>query len=271
MGLTNHLFAKETDMIIENYQEEWSSYFTNVDHKPASIALDLGFKNIAPLSQKSNSLWISIDMKNPTQDGFSSHEESELLWEIEDKLVDTLEEKYQSVFVGRLTSNGERALYLYINEDKQYDATIAKVMESYPSYVYRHDMKKDPKWDIYFNFLFPSPIDFQDIMNRRVLANLESHGDSLEKPRVVYHWISFHTENEKKEFLDKIKELSFKIEDEIFDEKHKDIPYILNISRIDKVDYSSVSEYTLSLWKLAQECNASYDGWETSIETENNQ
>ncbi len=44
-----------------------------------------------------------------------------------------------------------------------------------------------------------------------------------------------------------------------------DKPYKLQISRIDKVDISSISKLTLELRKQAVHCNGEYDGWETFL------
>jgi len=51
-----------------------------------------------------------------------------------------------------------------------------------------------------------------------------------------------------------------------FDKTLGELPFRLHVRRIDKVDQNSVDEYVIYLWKLANDCNGDYDGWETSIE-----
>jgi hypothetical protein len=101
-----------------------------------------------------------------------------------------------------------------------------------------------------------------------VIDNLEKNGDTLAKARPVDHWIYFKTEQDKRQFRDRIKNDGFAIISDDHDSSLGDNPYRLHISRVDKVDQDSVDEYVIYLWQLASECNGDYDGWETSIETE---
>lgn len=266
MGIFDKLFAKESVNTVKEHIEDWTSYFSNVDNKYASIALDLGFYKIAPIDKKDYILWVSVEMQSPRNDGLSSNEESETLWKIEDEIVESLQDKYQSLFVGRLTSDGMRTLYFYLGKENHHDKDIANIMQRYSSYKYQFGIKKDRKWEGYLNFLYPTPRNFQQIMNQRVIENLKKGGDSLRSSRPVYHWIYFTNENDQNHFLEKIKNMSFKIENKIFDKTDKNRIFGIEISRMDKVDSQSVNNYAIQLFEFAQECNGDYDGWETSIE-----
>ncbi|MCL2132103.1 MAG: ribonuclease E inhibitor RraB [Lentimicrobiaceae bacterium] len=120
------------------------------------------------------------------------------------------------------------------------------------------------KWGSYFNSLFPSPQQSQSIANRRVIDQLKKHGDSLTKEREVFHWIYFKTEKDRESYLDKIKNDNFTV---VNKQKGKGkYRYGLEIKRVDKVDLDSVDKYVIYLWRLANETNGDYDGWETSVE-----
>jgi len=266
MGIFNKLFAKEPKNIEKEHIEEWTSYFTNVDNKYSSIALDLGFYKMAPVNSKDHILWISIEMENPRSDGLSSNEESEVLWKIEDEIVESLQNKYQSLFVGRLTSDGMRTLYFYLGKENKHDKDINNVMKKYSSYKYQFGIKKDNKWEGYLGFLYPTPKNFQQITNEQVIRSLEDNGDNLTKPRPVHHWIYFTNENDQNGFLKSIKDMSFKIENRILDKDDESRPYGIEISRTDNVDRQSVHDYTIQLFEFSQKYNGDYDGWETSVE-----
>jgi uncharacterized protein (TIGR01619 family) len=271
MGLFDKLFSKQkeqpsTIQTPKKYSQDWDFYLTNVDNKLGSIAVDLGLHSIAPVKDQTNVVWVSIKMNNPRQDGLSSDEEFKLLGEIEDNLVVAINSKHNSTFVGRLTSNGHRDLYFYLGDTLLYDKTISDIMVSYPKYKYDFGSKEDKNWDGYFNFLYPAPNQFQSIQNRRVIDNLVKNGDKLTKAREVDHWIYFKTELDRKSFLIKIKNDGFTIVDNDLDKPIGEFPFSLHIKRIDKVDQTSVDEYVIYLWKLANECNGDYDGWETSVE-----
>lgn len=273
MGLFDKLFGKTnpqqpttTSATKAGHQEEWEFYFSNVNDKLGSLFVDLGLYKVAPMADKPNVVWVSIKMNNPREDGLSSQEESGLLGDIEDALVDKIVSKHNVIYVGRLTSAGDRDLYFYLGDTTLYDKTISEVMVAYPKYQFDFGSKEDKEWGGYFDFLYPTPQQYQNIQNRRVIEHLEKGGDNLTKEREVFHWIYFKSESDRENFLEKIKNDNFSIVDKGSDKSWGEFAYRLQLKRVDKVDQNSVDEYVIYLWKLANEIGGDYDGWETSIE-----
>ena len=266
MGLFDKLFGntdkKNEEPSQPQHTEDWDSYFSNVDNVIGSIMVDLELNKVGPILSKPNVVWVSVTMQNPREDGFSSNEEANLLFDIEDNLADNLAKKHQAIYAGRLTSNGKRTFYFYLGDTTLYDQTISETMVQYPSYEYDYGTKEDKLWDGYFDFLYPLPDQFQMIMNARVIRNLENSGDNLEAERMVDHWICFTNETDAKNYIAAIEKLNFKVLSEnTRDDITSEFKYEINIGRVDKVDYDSVNEYVLNLWDLAQENNGLYDGW----------
>lgn len=273
MGLFDKLFGKTnpekptaTSQPKVGHKEEWEFYFSKVNDKLGSLFVDLGLHKVAPIADKPNIVWVSIKMNNPREDGLSSQEESRILGDIEDALVDKITSKYNSIYVGRLTSAGDRDLYFYFGDTTLYDKTISDVMVAYPKYQFDFGSKEDKEWGGYFDFLYPLPQQFQSIQNRRVIEQLEKGGDKLTKEREVFHWIYFKSDSDREKFLEKIKNDKFSIVDKGNDKSWGEFAYILQLKRVDKVDQNSVDDYVIYLWKLANETGGEYDGWETSIE-----
>jgi uncharacterized protein (TIGR01619 family) len=267
MGIFSNLFGGKSEKSNKiNHQEDWDFYLTNVDDKLSSIAVDLGLKSVAPIVDKQNVVWISLKMNNPREDGLSSDEEFEKLGNIEDEIVNSIVKNHNAIFVGRLTSDNHRDFYFYFGETKNYEQTVSEVMQNFSDYKYGIGTKIDKEWDGYLNFLFPLPEQYQRIQNRKVVDNLVKNGDKLEAKREVMHWIYFTNENDRENFIKKIGAENFKVEEKNKINENKEFPYNLRISRIDKVDYENIDEYTIYLWKLASENNGEYDGWETSVE-----
>jgi uncharacterized protein (TIGR01619 family) len=268
MGLLGDLFGKKNKKEISDskYREEWDFYFSNIENKPGSIALDLGLFKVAPIKNRDNVCWISIEMLEPREDGLSSTNESIILGELEEQLAGKMKEKHSAIYAGRMTSNGKRAICFYLGDTTLVDKTISDIMVTYPKYLFDYEIREDKTWGNYFEFLYPLPEQYQCMLNRRVVDNLEKNGDKLIKERPVDHWIFFKTDNDKKAYLDKVIADGFQIVTNDFDKSLGEYPYRLHISRVDKVDNNSVDEYVIHLWKLANEMNGDYDGWETSIE-----
>lgn len=265
-GKTNPAQQTSSSQPEVGHKEEWEFYFSNINDKLGSLFVDLGIRKVAPIADKPNVVWVSIKMNNPRENGLSSQEESEKLGDIEDAMVEKISFKHNAIYVGRLTSAGDRDLYFYFGDTTHYDKTISEVMVAYPKYQFDFGSKEDKDWGGYFDFLYPLPQQFQSIQNRRVIEQLENGGDNLTKEREVFHWIYFKSESDREKFLDKIKDDKFSTIDKGSDKSWGEFAYQLQLMRVDKVDQNSVDEYVIYLWKLANEIGGKYDGWETSIE-----
>lgn len=246
----------------ETYEEKWDFYFSNVNDVLGSINVDLGLNDIAPLTSKSNVAWVSVLMQKPKENGLSSNEESIKLFEIEDSIVNTIS---SSIFVGRLTSGNARDFYFYIQDTTYFENEVKKAMSSFSSYQFQFGTKPDPEWDGYFSFLYPLPQQTQCIQNRHVIENLEKNGDNLTKERDVNHWSYFPTEKDLKNFKDSISPRGFKILDSKKDSS-SEFPYCLIYSKSANINYQNIDDIIIPIWKLSQNCNGDYDGWETSVE-----
>lgn len=147
MGLFRNLFENKGKEITntQTYRQDWDFYFTNVDNKLSSIAVDLGLVSVAPIQGQNNVCWISIKMLNPREDGLSSNEETGTLGDIEDQLAESMKVKHFATYVGRLTSDGSRDIYFYIGDTTLVDKTISDVMINYPKYSFDFGTKDDSK------------------------------------------------------------------------------------------------------------------------------
>ena len=246
-----------------NHTEDWDFYLTNVDGVIGSIFVDLGLKKIAPIADKPIVAWVAIILQNPREDGLSSNDEINLLFEIEDGVINAITNQHNAIYVGRLTSDGMRQLYFYFGDTTNYEKTITQSMSKHSTYKFDFGCKDDRDWDGYLNFLYPLPSQYQMIMNGKVIQCLEQQGDNLAKERMVDHWIYFADENDMKNYISEIEKQNFKVIDNHQDEEKL---YVLNVGRIDKVDYNSVNDYVLYLWELTGKHNGDYDGWGCNTE-----
>ncbi|WP_407404766.1 DUF695 domain-containing protein [Chryseobacterium sp.] len=55
---------------------------------------------------------ISFKLNNPNKDGLTSSEESEMLFKIEEDILNNFN-KANTIFIGRITTNGYRIFYFY--------------------------------------------------------------------------------------------------------------------------------------------------------------
>lgn len=257
MGLLNNLFGQK------KYPEDWNFYLTEIDGKLASISLNLALKEFIPNKEKPNLTWIYVKLNSPSDKGLTTDEESEILFDIEDQFLGKIN-RNNSLYIGRLTSDGSRDFYFYSKNSDLFKSEAEKISREYPNYKILIHSKEDKDWNSYLD-IYPSELDFQSISNRSVLENLEKNGDNLSKAREVFHWIYFNNEIDRTNYIDAILKENFVVAEENFD-KMNQLPFGLQIKRVDYVGYNEIDEYTLLLWKLARENNGDYDNWETSVE-----
>lgn len=265
MGFLSKLFG-QTEKKTE-YQPDWTSYFSNVNDKLSSIATDLNLINIAPVKGQESVVYISIKMPNPREDGLSSNTDADDLWKIEDEIIKAFDNNNLNyTCAGRLTSDGFRDLYFFGENTILMEKQVSSTMTTFPKYEFDFGHKPDKEWSGYFDFLYPLPRQMQVIQNGRVLEQLEKGGDDLTKPREVFHWTYFNTQSELEQFESFTDSLGYKTKNKGKTEQPNEFSFVISVSRIDKVGYDEIDEYTLMLWEKAQELNGDYDGWETSIE-----
>jgi uncharacterized protein (TIGR01619 family) len=252
--------------IVAQHEENWDFYLTNVNDKPSSIFLDLGYKKEVPVNGYDHIAWISVRLKQPDDNGMSSSGEMDTLNKIEDSIVGMMNTKYKSKYVGRLTGDGSRDFYFYIPTKDINAQDVKSAFQKFSTYEYQFGSKPDNSWNEYLNFLYPDPRQMQVMQNDHVLENLKSNGDQLTKARRVDHWVYFKNDESRHAFKDAVLKLNYSIQKEDTTDKRDSYKYMLQIYRVDHVDYNSINDVTLELFDLATKLDADYDGWETKVE-----
>ena len=143
--------------------DDWDFYSLRVDSQPASIFVDLGMSKEAPIRSHSTMGYLRVLMRLPREDGLSSREEFDDLIALEDRVTAKIIQDGTAVFVGRNTSSGNRDFYFYVADPTKFEKAAKAAMREFPAYKYETAARADQEWRTYFDFLYPSEIDFQRI------------------------------------------------------------------------------------------------------------
>ena len=158
----------------------------------------------------------------------------------------------------------ERAhIFAYVKNELGYYDEISEIMsEKFPEYAYTLAVVEEPDWELYFHALYPDRYEYQSIMNRWLIEDIKSNGDSM-VPRVLEHCLCFITKENGEAFLDKVMEDGFiKLSSEDLSDNEdidKEYPYELVIGREDA--FEDIDEIVWYLMDLAEEFDGDYDGW----------
>ena len=180
--------------------DNWNFYSLLVDDEPASIFLDMGIAQAAPVAAYGYRACLRLVMREPRDDGLSSASEFDALVGFEDAVTSHVVADCASLYVGRNTSGGHRDFYFYVTEPGPFEHAARKAMLGFPHYGFELHINRDPEWDAYFNFLYPSPAQRQQMADTALIDQLGKHGDRSDQPRQIDHFAFFPDETTRTAF-----------------------------------------------------------------------
>ena len=246
-------------------QDNWDVYLARYDEGPGSVTLDLNLIKTAPVKALPFVLITGVKFTACDKEGFPQGNEFENLYKIADDILKVVSSATSIREAGTFTYQCQWLTYIYVKDTSNLRNLLMKLYkENYGKYVPYLNLRPDPTWDAYLQFLYPNEDILEQMQNQKMLNKLLDAGDNLKKPRVVDHWIYFPTTASRDLYIKFAQQQKFKIVSKAKG-KNPDMPYELRISRIDKVDAASINETTKYLKIKAVEYQGQYDGWETQV------
>ena len=245
--------------------DDWDFYALRVDDKPASIFVDLGLQQQAPLRSHPHMAYVRLRMNQPRPDGLSSQEEFDTLIDIEKALEANLCNDDVD-YVGRNTSGGCRDFYFYAVTPTEWQSRVEETLARFKDYEYETGTREDPEWSTYFKFLLPSARSRQMIENRRVCEALERYGDKLTVEREIDHWCYFLSAEAVDAYIAEVSPLGFQVRNRSVTESDPS-RFGVQIWRLDAPSYAQIDDVTVPLFEAALRLGGDYDGWECPVET----
>lgn len=240
-------------------KSDWDFYFSTVDGVPSSILVDLTAIQRAPVGGKPWLLWVRVHLRSQRENGFPADEEAPRLYALEDCIDENLSAITDAEPTGRVTGGQRRECYYYSSGPGHLEQAVARVRESFPEYTIECGARRDPEWSHYREFLFPSDQDMRRIHTRRVVFQLEEHGDDHSIRRPVDHTLHFRTAEDRRRFADLAGRGGFKVRLESKGSGER--PFLLNLQRDDPVTEEHIDQVVEELAERAEGCDGDYDGW----------
>ncbi len=240
----------------------WEFYPVKVEGQPASIFLDLALAGDAPLPEFPTVAFVRLFMTTPRADGMASQEEFEALVAIEDALIPRVIGEGQAIFAGRNTGSGKRDFFFYLSEPERFEREVISVMIPFDAYRFEFGHRDDPQWSVYFDFLFPMPVDMQRILNRQVCDRLREHGDDLAKARAVDHAAIFTDGLSAAGFVEQVSGEGFTVT-QAGEEPDEHERHVVLFARDDSP--VEIDMVVLPLFEKVTSLGGVYDGWGCTV------
>lgn len=240
-------------------REDWDVYFTHVDDKPASMLLDLGIVEEAPIPGISVLAYITVDFLDPDENGFSKAHEWERLNALEDAVIAALESETR-IFVGRCTTNGQCDFFFYMDSAKEVEERMETAMAQFDEYAWDIGLVEEPGWDAYLEFLYPDEQGMDTIRNNRARRDLLSRGDDPATPREISHRICFSARADMEALIPEAENEGFRATAE---KSPDESSVTLVLHREDAPD--DIDDVTWPLRELAGAHGGVYVGWDCRV------
>jgi hypothetical protein len=249
--------------------DEWDFYYCRVDDAPASIFLNLAYREERPAGLDTL-YYVGFQMLEPGEHGMGLEPDVKALWDLEDKITDAAAAK-GFTYVGRLRNQGDWQLTFYAaggDKEPELEEMVVKELGE-TDRGYRIGSKEDAEWSYFDEFLMPDGERWQWIMDRRVVEQLNKAGDALDVPRPVDHFIDFPDAPSREAFMNAARERGFSAEagDPGDDGEPR---YPAQLIRTDPVTLEHIHDVVMDIIELAEEHGGDYDGWGAPIASKAN-
>ena len=250
-------------IIDEAMPANWKPYLCNVNGKLASILVDLGLREAAPIASKPWLLWTWVYFQSPRADGLSDSIEAPTLYKIEDTLNLLVSGACDAIPCGRITTEGRREFYFYGETREGFRDAVETALKDFEGYRFDLGDQEESSWSQYLNVLYPSPENLQRIANVDLLDVLKERGDLSTVPRKVLHWIYFGSESSRSLFRDAVVAAGFSVDSEF--SSQAELPFAIVVACTQSIEQKSIDRTVIDLLHLAESFDGDYDGWETPV------
>lgn len=243
----------------------WYTFPATMGESQAWITYNHGYAEVAEADPRHTALRIKLSIKNPNGYGMPTNEEFAQLSAVDEELDKRLSDA-GGVYVGRVTVDGNRFFYFYLDLEEKKAAEIINDVSIKSSYQIQHIFENDIKKKYYWNELYPTDADWQVIQDLKVLDSLSENGDIKERQREVMHWAYFPNELSCNQFKDWVKSENYTLH---FNGKEVDsAEFLTQYSHFGTMNFGDITSHTIKFNRAAREFGGRYDGWETSVERE---
>lgn len=251
----------------QNNNESWDSYIAGYENnKAGTTVVRMDLINKAPIKDFPNVLVAGVFYESSDASGFPDDKTLTILQKLEDELVEYVSTKLNGIYVGSFMHDFKRSAYFYLQDSSSVRNNLTSFYkENYSNFKNNIEIKSDPKWEYYTEFLYPNE-DIQNYMSdEKVVNHLIKNGDNLKKSRRVDHWAYFNTKQDSEKFKTEIEKIGYKIEEIKKLNDRNSNPYQVEFWKEEFVNLDSINKSTKKLRTISSNFKGEYDGWETSV------
>ncbi len=243
--------------------DQWEFYPCQMGEHIAFVFVNVSIGERLAEIGRTGQVLARVQLKQPREDGLTRREEFDSLSALEDGFNNYCTTAAAEM-VGRITVAGFRDFAIYAEDAETVANGLRTIARDEHGYETELVVREDPEFEVYWQHLFPSPMDWQLIRNGQLLEQLETLGDSGDSPRPIDHWLHFESAADRDRCAEALESKGFSITARL--EPNEERPHHgLQACREDTAEFAAINELTVMLFQLAAELGGEYDGWESPV------
>lgn len=136
-----------------NIPDSWSVFEGDYEGTIMIASFNAGARKIAGHPEYAYQVGIAIPFLAKSENGLPSSEESVILGQIEDALLQLFTPNNESIFVGRITNNNMREFVLYTSNCHNVKQKYEALKQPFYEHKVQMIINADPKWHVYRQFI----------------------------------------------------------------------------------------------------------------------
>ena len=244
-------------------QDEWIDFVVDKDTSVLSVSLDLKYYVQKP--NYKNLLIVGTQFEPCMKNGFPVPDSLDGVFSFSDSTAAAISRVTRNELVGILTYKCLAFDVYYVKDTLGIRDSLETMMQrGFENSKLYLTLKRDRNWEYYFTKLLPDNLTEDFLIDHQYLNDLVLRGDDLQGLRKVRHWIYFNKLKQRLKMTEKLESLKFSI-DSIKYRRESKYPFELQVSRMDSITPSKISELTTLMKILSEVYKAQYDGWGTEL------
>jgi len=247
---------------MNEHTENWLGFATEVDGQDVLIKVDLGWASEDPARGCRTRLHVTVptpDVPRDELDGFLEQVDP-----FEETLVETFAPAVRGYLVGTILDSKERTWVFYAANPSVAAASLAKAAKAWKGPTPGLKTEDDADWEFYQEVLTPTSDQYRYYSDLSVVEQLESHGDTGEKPRLIEHFAIFPDTDARDEFVEWCRENGYSVtEAGDYDEEFDGCT--VTFTHVGPATIDEIYERTSVANEAAEDLGGQYDGWECEV------
>ena len=155
-GIMSIVFASAASAQSSPAENRWS-YLAAYEDGPGSIRLNLSLRDVAPMADYPNLVVTGPTYTAINREGLPEAADLKRLNHLQERVVIAIAKQTPYIYAGTFTHNFEQLHYVYVKSGSGISQALAEVYKEHcPGCKVYTNIKHDPSWSAYSEFLFPN-------------------------------------------------------------------------------------------------------------------